>query len=64
MPTCTECKMDSEGWHEKGCPFYTSRDTMQKTFLYGWLCPRCGRGNSPNASVCPCLPVDDSWQIT
>ena len=25
--------------------------------LMGWLCPRCGRGNSPFATSCPCLPM-------
>ncbi len=29
---------------------------------YGWLCPRCGRGNAPHASNCPCVP--QTWTIT
>jgi hypothetical protein len=24
---------------------------------YGWLCPRCGRGNGPFTSTCPCVPL-------
>ena len=23
---------------------------------YGWLCPRCGRGNAPSTGTCPCVP--------
>jgi hypothetical protein len=22
----------------------------------GWVCPRCGRGNAPHTSSCPCIP--------
>jgi hypothetical protein len=25
---------------------------------YGWLCPRCGRGNSPNTNTCLCMPFE------
>ena len=25
--------------------------------LYGWICPRCGRGNSPSTQTCPCVPA-------
>jgi len=24
---------------------------------YGWICPRCGRGNSPIINTCPCTPL-------
>ena len=23
----------------------------------GWLCPSCGRGNSPDVMTCPCNPA-------
>jgi len=25
--------------------------------MYGWTCPRCGRGLAPFASSCPCVPL-------
>lgn len=24
----------------------------------GWICPKCGRGNAPWASTCPCVDKD------
>lgn len=25
--------------------------------MYGWICPRCGGGNSPYSTRCPCVPI-------
>jgi len=34
--------------------------------MLGWICPVCGRGNSPFNSSCPCVAFDSfpRWQIT
>ena len=26
--------------------------------LYGWICPICGRGNSPFTTTCMCRPLN------
>jgi len=33
-----------------------------KPQLYGWICPVCGRGNSPFTDTCPCKPIN--WNLT
>lgn len=35
---------------------------MNRPVLYGWICPICGRSNSPFTSTCPCKPFD--YRIT
>jgi len=34
--------------------------------MLGWVCPVCGRGNSPFSSSCPCVSFSQfpSWPIT
>ena len=32
----------------------TSQSTSLRGGRYGWICPVCGRGNSPNNSYCTC----------
>lgn len=31
--------------------------------MTGWICPACGRGNSPHSSSCPCVPFP-LFQVT
>jgi len=31
-----------------------------KFYNYGWICPVCGRGNSPFTPTCPCK----TWELT
>ena len=37
-------------------------ETMNKPVQYGWICPVCGRGNSPFTDTCPCKPIN--WNLT
>ena len=37
-------------------------ETVNKPVQYGWICPVCGRGNSPFTTTCPCKPLD--YRIT
>lgn len=37
-------------------------ETVNKPIQYGWICPVCGRGNSPFTSTCPCKPIN--WNLT
>lgn len=51
---CTFCTTDSAGNHDKDCPMNPVKNPVFKN--YGWVCPNCGRGNSPWTNTCPCIP--------
>ena len=38
-------------------------ETCNPKGMIGWVCPVCGRGNSPFSSVCPCKGFTQ-YQIT
>lgn len=40
------------------------KDEEDALRLYGWICPVCGRGNSPFVTECPCYPNFQTKIIT
>jgi len=46
--TCTTCGKTDEA--------INSCETCKPKGMLGWICPVCGRGNSPFSSSCPCTP--------
>ncbi len=45
---------------ESGGPVFTKSDKgqLKEVLNIGWTCPRCGRGNSPTAQTCSCVPFE------
>lgn len=56
---CYFCEEDSAG-HKRNCPLFdganNNKDSTKYT-LTGWICPNCGRSNSPYSTQCTCPPV-------
>jgi len=36
-------------------------DQNPRPYLHGWVCPRCGRGNSPYTQSCSCIQVHPNY---
>jgi rubrerythrin len=41
---------EEEYWRE----LERTKITDSKTYIAGWICPKCGSGVSPFEKVCPC----------
>ncbi len=61
--TCSRCKTEIDSMRDKlsqktemGAPRTDQREKIPAGAV-GWTCPRCGRGNGPFTSTCPCLPM-------
>ena len=60
---CNECggKLP-DGDERVRCPNCRDKSSKELFGNYGWICPVCGKGNSPYSSSCPC--VFTSYEIT
>lgn len=45
-------------------PYLPMNPPLNPYAQQGWLCPRCGCGNAPWVSHCPCLPAAYEPKIT
>jgi len=54
---CPFCQLNTAGEHETKCPNHPLSNPQIKWIPnspVGWVCPLCGRSNSPSTSACPC----------
>ena len=47
--------VDNQPWCQE-CYLKFQKETAP-SYAQGWICPRCGRVNSPYVSQCPCSPT-------
>jgi len=56
--TCSKCKKELDTMRQR---LKEAEAAKQQTAIprgmSGWVCPKCGRGNSPFTSTCPCVPL-------
>ncbi len=56
MEKCTRCGAELTSGDTDGlCSKRRSESQLPTGGLMGWICPVCGRGNSPYTSFCPCM---------
>jgi hypothetical protein len=58
---CKECSCGKKNSEIENCD--CQKITTTSAGLTGWVCPVCGRGNSPFSGSCPCTPMPP-MQIT
>lgn len=51
---CSDCPLTVPSGPLLPQPYYTAPNM-------GWQCPKCGRGNAPFVSQCPCGPAFTTW---
>ena len=55
--TCSKCEKEIKDMRKKlGEVNKKPPEPQIPVAMPGWACPRCGRGNAPFSSVCPCVP--------
>ena len=60
MITCKQCSCGKKNQQMDEC------ETCKPKGMLGWICPVCGRGNSPFSSSCPCVIFQQfpNWPVT
>lgn len=54
---CSKCKKELENMRQRLKESEAEKEAPISSGTLGWICPRCGRGNAPFSSSCPCVPL-------